>query len=170
MKKISCFCTCFLAALLMLSIAGGCVSSEPEYRPGKGEKKEFPPIPAESVLLLRSDRRILPADQPAKMYFQLTNLSSDHLTIYEWRMHESENLTLYYCNAEQMSDPEAEWTELLPHTGAKIVFVPLDLEPGNTVNLECEDITLPAGRYCFYAKLNIQAGNIVSEHFMVEVQ
>jgi hypothetical protein len=136
-----------IAAFVALSVSG---VTKGKKREEEFKKLVFPKIKDFSIRIeCVSYKRQFTAGETPKMTFRIKNLSRKPLVVYEWFMHEADNLKIYYTPwTKGMKKPKKEeWRVISPKIPDKPKRMSLQLDFGNSVYI---DKTLP-----FIAKMKL---------------
>lgn len=133
----------------------------------KTSKIHFPKLKNYKVELncLTQNLKFKPGKK-AKITFGLKNVGANSIICYEWKMDESQNLSISYAELKNEKDiKDAVWQKEAPLPQENPRLMPLELAPNNNVLIDKElsfvekispDISSPMVFY-IYAELNLES-------------
>lgn len=170
------------AAGAMMTMTSCVTESSPGFRSNIPQNQiHFPKLKDYRVTLSpMTSRRSFYAGEDARMVFQLRNVGTKRLIVYEWRLKEAENLRVYYApyHSGLKELPKSEWKCLKPEAWgdrstltltpktAALIEVPLpfikEMDPG--------ELPPKGKRFVMFAELNLESINARSGNFLITVK
>lgn len=169
-----------IAVFFVVMLLVSCATTRKKRSNIDESKINYPLIEGYRVTLAPySPRRTFYAGEKAVIVFKLMNIGKSPLTIYEWRLKESENVKLYYMPYKKVkTTKKSDWTCIPPETwGTRAT---LTLNPQNAAliekkvpfitSLKPSDVSQGELKYLMFAELNLKSIRARSDVFVITIK